>query len=340
MSSLICVEKRTHPDAGAAKTAVRDLWKDRPTSIVAETAQEWFVRVDAGWPMTPCPDAGADAMVARLFGVTSATAHTFHTSEQWRSDCLYVFSLAHCWALWGWSRALPDLATEPITVIHLDAHADLQTPALVCTEDPTRFSAPAGPWVLDLGDPVSIEDMIERGFVGIGGFLAPLLYANRECDLIHVEPQVGAPEGARLAFLNPCQVPHRTLAGVHNRPTARCQGSSGQVYLCTDNLTDLERLDLRRTVLLDIDMDYFCNRFEETTNGSSSLAGEDDCWPRIEDSIGRLGDILTAVSWRHQVRAVSVALSPGFFPSEYWEASVAKLKDVLSACYRDGVTRA
>jgi hypothetical protein len=327
MQEHVCVEKRQYPNAPAAAAAVRDIWKDHPVSIVSESAHEWCFRVRSGWPNTPFPDDKAEKVAYAMFGLDISQINAFHQVEYWTNGRLYLLSLSHSWALWAWSYAL-QRPTDSLTLVHLDAHADLEIPALICSDANGRFTAPVGSHYLDISEPASVANFIEHGFIGIGSFIVPLIFANPNCHLVHVEPVEPKPVAPRLAYLRPRRVAHQSLFGVHERPAAAIENQGEQCYLRLSNLDDVARLELYGSVLLDIDMDYFCNPFEpEEKNGKKNISRH--CWEEIELAIDRVTTVLQRSAWREQVRIVTVALSPGFFPSQYWPAAVARLESGL-----------
>jgi hypothetical protein len=328
MQEHVCVEKRQYPNAPAAAAAVRDIWKDHPVSIVSESAHEWCFRACSGWPMTPFPDDNAEEVAQAMFGLDISQINAFHHAEYWANGRFYVLSLSHCWALWAWSYALQRL-TEPLTLVHLDAHADLEIPALVCSDAAGRFTAPVGSHCLNLTESASVASFIEHGFIGVGSFIVPLVFANPNCHFVHVEPIEPRPRAPRLAYLEPRRVAHQSLFGVHERPAAVIESEGKQCYLRLSNLDDLARLDPYGSVLLDIDMDYFCNPFEaeEKNGGGGNISCH--CWEEIEQAIARVTTVLQSSMWGEYVRIVTVALSPGFFPSRYWAAALANIESGL-----------
>lgn len=330
MRQQVCIEKGRYVDEVAARAAVRDIWKDRPVIIESESAHEWIVRVQSGWPMTPFPDEKAEEVALQMFGLDVPKISSFRRGERWGETRFYLLSLSHAWALWAWSHALRSPAEEPLTLIHLDAHADLEIPSLVCTGERWRFDAPVGRDHLDLREPGSIATCIEEGFIGIGSFIVPLLYANHRCHFVSVEPDP-IPRGPRLAYLSPRWVPHHSLVGLHDRPAAIADREGSQSYLRIGNLDDLARLKPTGSVLLDIDMDYFCNPFEESEHSRERPLGHS--WTDIESVIDGVLDVLQDAPWRSLVRVITVALSPGFFPSEYWSRALPRMEAGLRQAY-------
>ena len=108
--------------------------------------------------------------------------------------------------------------------------------------------------------------------------------------------------------------------------TIESQGE--QCYQQISNLDDIARLEPAGSVLLDIDMDYFCNPFEQKDEKAGKCASQ-HCWEQVEVSIDRVTTLLERAAWRPRVRVVTVALSPGFFPSQYWAAALAKIEPSL-----------
>ena len=80
---------------------------------------------------------------------------------------------------------------------------------------------------------------------------------------------------------------------------------------------------------LDVDLDAFCNRFD----GDSDRRDRGVSPTEVATMHRRIASFfaeLCAASWRDRIEAVSVAASPGFFPSEHWETVIPTVYDGLA----------
>jgi hypothetical protein len=74
-------------------------------------------------------------------------------------------------------------------------------------------------------------------------------------------------------------------------------------------------------ILLHIDLDYFNDRY-----GGGVVAGRRE--PTEKEMIGRIDKFCEALSLsglQHRIENTTIALSPGFCPSEYWQVLLKTL---------------
>ena len=79
-------------------------------------------------------------------------------------------------------------------------------------------------------------------------------------------------------------------------------------------------------IWLDVDLDAFCNRFDGDSDNRQKRGSIDE----LNATIKRGGEFLENLSqadWLEDIAAVSVAASPGFFPSEYWDTVIPVVCD-------------
>jgi hypothetical protein len=222
-------------------------------------------------------------------------------------------------------------------LLHLDSHDDLGTPLLRTTRECGRFTTVVGNDLVDLTRPGSVARAVRRGAVGIGSFIAPFLHSVAVCDYVHVCPGVlheqrhdcalvaePVPAAAIAAGSAPAVRVQRHAAGSTRAPAVS--------HVFTTDLAVMSELRPAGPVLLDIDMDFFCNHLDSRRVGPMCAA--DDC--HSVDAINR--QIRSVGAYLHdndalwsQLAVVTVALSPGFFPSRYWSSALAQLDEVIAA---------
>jgi hypothetical protein len=83
-------------------------------------------------------------------------------------------------------------------------------------------------------------------------------------------------------------------------------------------------------LLLHVDFDYFCNRFD----GDSDWEGRPTRNPadraEVLRRIDALAEAIAGAAIAPRIASVCGALSPGFFPAEFWGESVERLARGLS----------
>ena len=247
----------------------------------------------------------------------------------------FQISLQDAWTLLAWSEWLQTgSGTVPpvLTLLHVDDHDDFMPP---------RLLAAHGGWhdaitgeTFDLHQPVRVMSAIRSGAVGIGSFMAPLLHYCPEVHVRHLcateyasqrkGPHQVHPVFAQDAVLAP-GTPRPALE-VHPDYALTLEGTRGHPYLVTDDLK-LWLHDLPAgPVLLHIDMDYFNNRFNGDSDWRSVEARHDPALTEILERVDQLFNALDESKVSGRIVDCAVALSPGFFPAEFWEPAVERLE--------------
>jgi hypothetical protein len=74
-------------------------------------------------------------------------------------------------------------------------------------------------------------------------------------------------------------------------------------------------------VWLDVDLDVFCNRYDGDSD-RATFEGNHAEQAFMQQRIETFLDQLASATWIDKIEAVSVAISPGFFPAQYWEYAI------------------
>jgi hypothetical protein len=304
-------------DANRAMDQLFAVFTDQYPALVAEDATHWtFAR---SWPSDPSwyvdPHIEHNARV--VYGCDLSALATY-SSVDVVAGAPIVFTMFH-------SRALlaPALAHElhglphVNTIIHVDDHADLM-PALVSVR-PGMLLESISQRRIDLDCRGSIERAIEEGALNIGSFLTAYMLGKPPGRYIHVKR--GIP-----STVTP------VVPRAHLVPLADYEVESTAIEPATEAVYDawvLEEtprlpLALRNdsgTVWLDVDMDGFCNRYDGDSNRANRPATDRER-SMTHLHIEQFLSDLRAASWTRRIVAVSIAASPGFFPSDLWEEMI------------------
>ena len=252
-------------------------------------------------------------------------------------------SLLDSWTLYSWSNWLADRRKrgsriEEVVILHVDDHNDLMTPRLTLHRDGWR-DAISGK-VFDLHEPTSVRSAILNGAVGVGSFMSPFIHAVPCVHLRHLSqtaPDENAqdfslvPETVADTILNvrasrPAIGIAREMAVAHNEP----QRASAKQYRFTRQLDYwLDELP-DAPVLLHVDMDYFNNRYNGDSDWTAKEQKHDPKLPEIMLAIDAMFKAIKESGVASRIENVTVALSPGFFPAEFWAASITQMQDHLS----------
>lgn len=253
----------------------------------------------------------------------------------------FQLSFQDSWTLYSWSKYLAgftDSATLPseIVILHLDDHDDFMTPRLIlnavdsaadreCIDAITKRR-------FDLLSPETVKSAIESGAVGIGSFLAPLMYLLPRVHVRHLCSTEYLAERIGAHAIGVETVQDKLLSPGARRPAIKhiSTGSdelpdSGHTYLVTDDLNawldDLPECP----ILVHIDMDYFNNRFNGDSDWIYNGAKYD---PSSAQVLNRIDEVFAAIADHKLTGRIvdfAAALSPGFFPADLWASAIERI---------------
>jgi hypothetical protein len=262
----------------------------------------------------------------------------------------FQLSLDDSWTLYDWSLWLSErhdrgVATDKVTILHVDDHTDFMTPRIARNGEAWLDLITGRP--CDLTEPETVKGAILSGAVGIGSFMAPFLHRIARCDFRHLSQSVNrqVPDPARRITLRteqdtllspgarrPSLVLEPWDAG-HEEPTSHRYFATHRPDEWLEGLQDAP-------VLLHIDMDYFNNRFDRDSDwhGASAPRHDPDL-AAMSETMDELFDSLARSGMTPRIESVAVALSPGFFPAEFWQPLTERLAARLGAVVRAGLPR-
>ncbi len=253
----------------------------------------------------------------------------------------FQLSLDDAWTLLSWCSWLQDQDERPrhLSVLHLDSHADLMSPRL------SRGSGADGPWTdlltgrpVDLQSPLDVVAAIRSGAIGIGSFIVPfvheVLHATTGLSLFHLCARARQQTAPGAYALVPVFAEADPLFPDARRPGLELQRlpepgalRDGQgLYVLDDDVAGILGRIPPGPVLLHIDLDYFNDRFDGRPDWEETPERHDP--PRDETlaAIDGFFAALAASPLPPSIADVTVALSPGFFPADYWEPAVERVR--------------
>ncbi|SDS62864.1 hypothetical protein SAMN05216496_2026 [Pseudomonas sp. Z003-0.4C(8344-21)] len=240
-----------------------------------------------------------------------------------------LLSLNDTWTLESWSEwVCKNPQHGDITVLHVDDHKDLGTPRLFERTD--GWIDPIEGRAVNIQQPSTVTSAIMSGSLGMGSFLTPFLHYAPSTDVRHLC------QGPKCVGTVDSEIKLESLADTLLSPSERRPGISlvsdqkgvgrGR-YRFTDDLDDwLEGLEGGDTsILLHIDMDYFCNRYDGDSDSVDHPGPLNDPLPSVLNRIDELTRALNRGSLVSRLADVVIAFSPGFFPAEFWAQSCDRL---------------
>lgn len=239
-------------------------------------------------------------------------------------------SLSDAWTIASWSRLLAASAVRqvPLVVLHADDHEDLMSPLLVVRNSMLVDLVSGKP--VQVGHPATIEAAVRSGAISMGSFMVPMLAAGYEVHIRHLrypKSQESVPGHYRLLL---AYEPDALLGAGEPRPIAQIvepdallqpgQAIAGS-YTLTEKLGEwLDDIPADALVLLHVDCDYFNNRYDGDSDWRGHTRIHDPSEIQVQRRVEELCDAVRSLANRPD--DVTIALSPGFFPGEYWQRTV------------------
>ena len=246
----------------------------------------------------------------------------------------FQISLDDGWTLFSWCNWLQGEEGRPRTpsVLHLDSHADLMSPRISREEGREERG-----WrdlitgeAVDLGDPLTVVNALRSGAIGIGSFMVPFIHQMPGLRLFHLCPRVRLQRAPGAYALEPSLGDGDPIFAGARRPRVELRPldeAHGQgVYVLGADAADLISQIPTGPVLLHIDLDYFNDRFDGCPDWAARPERHDPPRGEILAAIDAFFDTLAASPAAAAVEDVTVAFSPGFFPAEFWEPAVDRVR--------------
>lgn len=228
------------------------------------------------------------------------------------------------WAKWFEQRKLQGLEGKRVIILHIDDHRDCMAPLLFLQEG-NGFLDPLTRKKVDMAIPKSIQSAIQSGAVAVGSFMPIFFHSVPNIEFRHLLP----PHRLSAAFQSGnIKIDFETdtlLCKTCERPGLEFEygASTGYTYHPTSDLNDfLTYISADASVLLHVDMDYFNNRFDGDSDWEQHDYIHD---PDKNDLLAQVADVFRAITEKVpkvQLEDITVALSPGFFPAEFWKDSL------------------
>jgi len=230
-----------------------------------------------------------------------------------------MLSFYDSWSLYYWSLALSwmesnDVHFKKLALFHIDDHKDFACPHLI--QENAGYTSLFSGKSISFGSPSSIAEGIEEKAIGIGSFIAPLVHSGNHCDIFHWRcGHYGQDERLRLF---PTFVEDSLLAPGKLKPGLEFTQKNSQVEynLSSNGVVLAKQLFNYDVIFLHFDCDGFANRYNLDSNWSLNQVSIDLPIKEIKRKITEIFLVFKGLSAKI---FLNVALSPGFFPAEYWQ---------------------
>jgi hypothetical protein len=248
----------------------------------------------------------------------------------------FQLSLLDSWTIYSWSRWLKDNPNSSaqhneITLLHVDDHDDMMVPRIIVTRDGWLNPILEAPF--NIQDPESVEVAIKSGAIGIGSFIAPFVHHFPNLNIRHLCSTEYATERQGSNVVYPDWKIDDLLSPGSLRPALevslkynKLKDKRGSLYQVTDDLSDWLKDIPEGPILVHIDMDYFNNRFNGDSDWIDNGPKYDPPLTAVLNRIDQVFKALKPLEIASKIVDFTIALSPGFFPSEMWPDSINRIK--------------
>jgi hypothetical protein len=319
---IVVPEGRLPVDPRRRDQVLHDYFSDRVVDSRQEPDGRWRVTVKPA----PTADCYVDPRLDDGLCWWDAKASVTDIPYAFRGDNGIFVALSDAWTLLSWSQWLATLAAPPehVTIVHLDDHDDLMSPRLAHRAG--GFTDLLTGAEVDLTKPATVHDAITSGAIGMGSFVAPLLHSLPSVDIRHLCDTRYATLRAhehrihRVDATDALLQPGIARPAVALSPIASSDVPCGQIvgnYRASDDVADLFGDIADHPILLHIDLDFFNNRFDGDSDWRDRVNRHD---PSIERIYHRIEVVVAALRrLRGRIVDVTIGISAGFFPAEFWQ---------------------
>ena len=254
-----------------------------------------------------------------------------------RTENRLQISLNDSWTLFSWSRWLAQCSSEgslpsEIVLLHVDDHDDLMSPRLLLNRSYWIDAISHQP--VDLLKPETISAAIGSGAIGIGSFIVPLLHYIPKIHMRHLCATGYSLSRKGRYLLQRETVADDLLKPGMMRPSTRLEAiqesldwnfGNTSTYSVSANPDQWLRELPNIPTLLHIDLDYFNNRFNGDSDWELHSSRHDPTNHEITSEIDLVFNTLAVQGIFDRIVDITVALSPRFFPAEFWSLAVERI---------------
>jgi len=245
-----------------------------------------------------------------------------------------IFAIEDQWIPLAWSRYFQRFhkIPEEIIVLHIDDHQDMMSPRVGRRADGELFDYITGDR-LSLLEPSTVQSAILSGAIGKGSILTPLIWSTKKIHIRHLSFRNNPCPFYRLKK-TVCQdklFDDDNRISVQIEPIIQKDLFSESSYLVTSDVREwLVNLPEKIPILLHFDMDYFNNRYDGDSDWENGSNRKHETTTDIQVIL--IEKIIAVLKNKHlvsRIQDVSIGISAGFYPSEFWPTVIPVLFEKL-----------
>ena len=246
-------------------------------------------------------------------------------------DYQSIFSLLESWIPYGWSYFFCQRNEIPknLTIIHLDDHSDLMSPFVSVNDinECNNWKDILTGHSINILKPESVKRSIESGAITLGSILTLLVYSVENINIIHLKQN----SKTILQYIkkeieiDPIIVPRQKRMSIKLLDDPPTDSRQYNKYFRTSDIKKLTtNIKDDSEVFLHIDMDFFNNRFNGSTDWKVNSNHDQDI-DQQKSIIKSFCDAIAQSGLLNKIVHISIGLSPSFYPSEFWHSGLETL---------------
>lgn len=294
--------------------------------------------IESYWP--PKADYFVDPNILEGLQWWSPSLTTELVHQQVKKLDGFQLSLNDSWTLFSWSEwlskkmAMNKSLPEELIILHIDYHNDLMSPRISFNEK--QYTDLLTGNIFDIKKPKTVKNAILSGAIGVGSFIVPFIHKFNKVHFRHLcngplTLKMGSVRQLEKAWENDTLISTTSI-----RPKVKFVEKDiteiKEEFINYDitNLLEMWIANLPcAPILLHIDMDYFNCRYDGDSDWQNQMPRYD---PNLSVQLQKMEEIFSAIikaGLRDNIEDISVALSPGFFPVEFWDEGIRKISELV-----------
>jgi len=288
-----------------------------------------FWSIHLSWPQDPL--FYIDNLLEKNIKKWDSNLKINQIPKAYKRGANYLEALNDNWSLYGWSHWIQNfqdgLFPEKLTIIHLDDHDDLMSPKTFLREG--KLYDMFANKIISIKDPQSIKAAILSGAIGIGEFIVPLLWELPCVEIRHLCQKEQSWKQYSLDLQPYKDKLWYKLDRVGVIYSLYSQQMQKHVYTkSSDPSLVLYGID-DSPILLHIDLDYFNNRYDGSSDWKEKNIGLDPTCSEIIFKMQSFFQLLRENSLLSRIAYTTIGISPGFFLLEYWLKSLELIRETF-----------
>lgn len=317
-------KKRLPPDEESSMDVIFDYFPDHEIRI-SETPTHYHLELKrSNFLYCENVEKGLKAL-----GINKEDVGSFYIEGQQSFFCLL-----ESWIAYGWSKFMSETRYRPdnLTIIHLDDHTDLMSPQISvdngrCIDMLTRN-------IVSFSDPESVKNAVQSGAITVGSMMTPLIHYIENVDVLHLMQQVESTSRYINKSTDPDTIldPRQKRISINFTDGPANKREKNNIYLKTPHFSEIiQNINPETDIFLHIDMDYFNNRFNGSTDWVNYPLKHNLSIDEQKEAMGVFCRKISKAGVISRIKHVSIGVSPSFYPSEYWKEGMTCLLRELNS---------